>query len=95
MRHIEDLADAAFSRGIARYSAFLSDREQDLARAALGRAGVRDGWRFDGGWPEAERRVLCLEPEYSYGECPVRAYSCNAGHCPVRRSPRTRIIWAA
>ena len=57
MRHIEDLADAAFSRGIARYSAFLSDREQDLARAALGRAGVRDGWRFDGGWPEAERRV--------------------------------------
>ena len=72
MRHIEDLADAAFSRGIARYSAFLSDREQDLARAALGRAGVRDGWRFDGGWPEAERRVLCLEPEYSYGECPVR-----------------------
>ena len=63
MRHIEDLADAAFSRGIARYSAFLSDREQDLARAALGRAGVRDGWRFDGGWPEAERRVLCLEPE--------------------------------
>ena len=72
MRHIEDLADAAFSRGIARYSAFLSDREQDLARAALGRVGVRDGWRFDGGWPEAERRVLCLEPEYSYGECPVR-----------------------
>ena len=72
MRHIEDLADAAFSRGIARYSAFLSDREQDLARAALGRAGVRDGWRFDGGWPEAERRVLCLEPEHSYGECPVR-----------------------
>ena len=62
MRHIEDLADAAFSRGIARCSAFLSDREQDLARAALGRAGVRDGWRFDGGWPEAERRVLCLEP---------------------------------
>ena len=49
MRHIEDLADAAFSRGIARYSAFLSDREQDLARAALGRVGVRDGWRFDGG----------------------------------------------
>ena len=30
MRHIEDLADAAFSRGIARYSAFLSDREQVL-----------------------------------------------------------------
>ena len=31
MRHIEDLAHTAFSRDIARYSAFLSDREQDLA----------------------------------------------------------------
>ena len=39
MRHIEDLARTAFSREIARYSDFLSDREQDLARAALGRAG--------------------------------------------------------
>ena len=71
MRHIDDIADAAISRGIARYSAFLSDREQDLVRAALGRAGVRDGWRFDGGWPEAERRVLCLEPEDCYPASPV------------------------
>lgn len=40
MRHIEDLARTAQSRGIARYSGFLSDREQELARAALGRAGL-------------------------------------------------------
>lgn len=71
MRHIEDLAHTAFSRGIARYSAFLSDREQDLARAALGRADVEDGFRFEGGWPDAERKVLCLEPEDSYGEAPI------------------------
>ena len=71
MRHIEDLARTAFSRGIARYSGFLSDREQDLARAALGRAGVDAGFRFDGGWPDAERKVLCLEPEDSYGESPI------------------------
>ena len=56
MRHIEDLARTAQSRGIARYSGFLSDREQELARAALGRAGLEEGFRFDGGWPEAERR---------------------------------------
>ena len=87
MRHIEDLADAAFSRGIARYSAFLSDREQDLARAALGRAGVRDGWRLDGGWPEAERRVLCLEPEYSYGECPVRCVQLQCRALPGAALP--------
>lgn len=87
MRHIEDIADAAFSRGIARYSAFLSDREQDLARAALGRVGVRDGWRFDGGWPEAERRVLCLEPEYSYGECPVRCVQLQCRALPGAALP--------
>ena len=62
------LAHTAFSRDIARYSAFLSDREQDLARAALGRAGVQEGFRFEGGWLNAERRVLCIEPEYSCGE---------------------------
>lgn len=71
MRHIEDLARTAQSRSIARYSGFLSDREQELARAALGRAGLEEGFRFDGGWPEAERRILCLEPEYSYPENPI------------------------
>ena len=72
MRHIEDLARTAFSRWIPRYSGFLSDREQDLARAALGSAGVRDGFRLDGGWPDAERRVLCLEPEDSFAQSPIR-----------------------
>ena len=71
MRHIEDLAHTAFSRDIARYSAFLSDREQDLARAALGRAGVQESFRFEGGWLNAERRVFCIEPEYSCGEAPI------------------------
>lgn len=71
MRHVEDLARTAYSRGIARYSGFLSDREQDLARAALGRAGVQEGFRFEGGWPEAERKVLCLEPEDCFGSVPV------------------------
>ena len=60
MRHVEDLARAAFGRGIARYSAFLSDREQQLAQAALNRAGApEESCRFEGGWPDAGRRVLC------------------------------------
>ena len=37
MRHIEDLARTAQSRGIARYSGFLSDREQELARSTATR----------------------------------------------------------
>ena len=72
MRHVEDLARAAFGRGIARYSAFLSDREQQLAQAALNRADApEERCRFEGGWPGAERRVLCLEPEDCYPACPV------------------------
>ena len=80
MRHIEDLARTAQIRGIARYSAFLSDREQELACAALNRAGA-ESFRFEGGWPDAERKVLCLEPEGSYGVCPV---------CCVRLTCRTQ-----
>lgn len=72
MRHIEDLVHTAYARGIARYSSFLSDREQQLAQAALGRADLPVDYRFEGGWQDAERRVLCIEPEDSYGECPVR-----------------------
>lgn len=72
MRHVEDLVRAAFGRGIARYSAFLSDREQQLAQAALNRAGApEESCRFEGGWPDAERRVLCLEPEDCYPASPV------------------------
>lgn len=71
MRHVEDLARAAQTRSIPRYSGFLSDREQDLARAALGRAGMQEGWCFDGGYPDAERRVLCIEPEDCYPASPV------------------------
>ncbi len=61
MRHIEDLVRISRSRGIARYSSFLSDRERDLARAALNLSGAEE-FRFDGGWSGAERKLLCLEP---------------------------------
>ena len=72
MRHVEDLARASEGRGIARYSGFLSDREQDLARAALNRADVPESdHHFEGGWPGAERKLLCLEPEGSWPDSPL------------------------
>ncbi len=61
MRRAVDLLRAAQSRWDARYSGFLSDREQDLCRAALNREGC-DWYRFWGGYPDAERQLLCLEP---------------------------------
>ena len=70
IRHAEDLARVAQTRSVARYSDFLSDREQDLVRAAMNRSRC-DCWHMDGGWPDAERKVLCIEPEDSYPASPV------------------------
>ncbi len=70
MRRVAELCHAAQSRGIPRYTGFLSDREQDLAQAAVNRAGAGFA-RFWGGWPGAERKVLCLEPEAAPRREPV------------------------
>lgn len=70
MRHAEDMARIAQERGIPRYSGFLSDREQMLAQAAMHRCGC-SCYRFEGGWPGAERAVLCIEPEQPAPAAPV------------------------
>ena len=57
MRRVEELCRTAMRRGIPRATGFLSDREQALAQAALNREGC-DFARFQGGWPDAERKVL-------------------------------------
>ena len=61
MRRVEELC---------RTTGFLSDREQALAQAALNREGC-DFARFQGGWPDAERKVLCIEPPDSWPEEPI------------------------
>lgn len=58
-RRIKELAGAAQSSGAPRQTAFLSDRQQVLACAALSAAGCAD-YHFDGGYSEAERKILCL-----------------------------------
>ena len=89
MRHIEDLAHAAVSRGIPRYSSFLSDREQALARAALSRAGC-DCWRFDGGYPDAERRLAAIEPEGSWADSPLACVRLDCRAAPGDALPTHR-----
>ena len=70
MRRAQDLCRIAQDRGVARYSGFLSDREQSLAEAALHQVGC--SWAaFEGGYPEAERKLLCLEPAGALGEPPL------------------------
>lgn len=70
MRRAQDLCRAAQNRGVARYSGFLSDREQTLAEAALNQVGC-DWAAFEGGYPAAERKLLCLEPAGASGEPPI------------------------
>ena len=55
-------------RNIPAATGFLSPREQQLAQAVLRTAGVRDGFVWDGGYPEAERRLLLFLPDWAEGD---------------------------
>ena len=70
MHRVEELCRVAEARGIPRYTGFLSDREQSLAQAACNKAGCT-AIRFWGGYPDAERRVLCIEPPDAWQEEPL------------------------
>lgn len=52
-------------RGIPTATAFLSPREQLLAQALLNTAGIRSGYQFDGGFADAERKLLVFLPEWA------------------------------
>ena len=76
MRRVEELCRVAVSRGIPRYTGFLSDREQSLAQAACNKAGC-SCIRFWGGFDAAERRVLCIEPPDAWQEEPLAYLQCT------------------
>ena len=80
MRRVEELCRVAVSRGIPRYTGFLSDREQSLAQAACNKAGC-SCIRFWGGFDAAERRVLCIEPPDAWQEEPLAYLQCTAYGC--------------
>ena len=44
---------------------FLSPREQAMAQSLLAAAGVRDGFLSDGGYQEAERKILVFLPDWA------------------------------
>ncbi len=89
VRHAEDLARTAQTRGIARYSYFLSDREQDLVQSAMNRAQC-DCWHWDGGWADAERKVLCIEPDDAYPASPVVCVRISCHMLPGAQAPQHR-----
>lgn len=52
-------------KGIPTVTAFLSTREQTMAQVLLNTAGIHGGYRFDGGYDDAERKALTFLPEWA------------------------------
>lgn len=73
VRRVRELAGAAQSSGTPRQTAFLSDRQQALACAALSAVGFAE-YHFDGGYPEAERKILFLHGDSGKSAAP--RFSC-------------------
>jgi hypothetical protein len=55
--HLEDMIMISLRTGRARFSAFLTSREQQIAMAAAGRMGLA-GYRFFSGYEGGERAVF-------------------------------------
>lgn len=67
LARVLDKHDQMERRNIPVSTGFLSPREQALAVALLNSAGVRSGYAFDGGYQEAERKILIFLPEWAEG----------------------------
>ena len=52
-------------RNIPTATAFLAPGEQAMAQTLLNTAGIREGYRFDGGYEGAERKILVFLPDWA------------------------------
>ena len=52
-------------RNIPTAAVFLSPRERAMAQSLLNAAGIRSGYLFDGGYPDAERTRLLFLPDWA------------------------------
>lgn len=89
MHRVQELCTLAQKRGIPRNTGFLSDREQSLASAAMNREDCTYG-RFWGGWEQAERKVLCIEPPDTWQLEPVAVLQLTALNAQPPRVPGHR-----
>lgn len=81
LRHLTDLYLRAEKQSIYQYSAFLTPAEQDAFRKNLPKGALP--FAFDGGFPEAERRVLVCGDEETFGyppEPPLAVLSIAPAH---------------
>ena len=64
LARVLDKYEQSQRKNIPAATPFLSPREQQLAQALLNAAGVRDGYGLDGGYEEAERKLLVFLPDW-------------------------------
>ena len=77
-----DKYEQAQRRNLPTETGFLSPQEQAAAKALLNAAGIREGFRFFGGFEGAERQKLLFAPEWMDAEelpaqCGVSAVVCR------------------
>lgn len=65
MARILDKYEQMERRGIPAVTAFLSPREQSLAQILLNTAEIRSGFLFDGGYENAERKLIAFLPDWA------------------------------
>ncbi len=63
-----DKITAGMDRNIPANSAFLSPREQEMAQYLFGK---QEGLSFVGGYPDAQRKMLCYTPDYMEEYAPI------------------------
>lgn len=64
LARIWDKYEQTERKNIPGSTVFLSPREQQMAQGLLTAAGIRSGYVFDGGYEEAERRILIFLPDW-------------------------------
>ncbi len=74
LRSIADKVNLSITRHLPYSTKFLTPREQSLAEALLRHMGVSE-IEFDGGYPEAERRILLIKSEFVESENPLTVVS--------------------
>ena len=78
----EDLLEACGRSGAPRFTAFLTEGECALARQTLER--LQGSFDFWGGYPEAQRRIVCVHPPEYAPE--YQAYPIACVHLTYRRA---------
>lgn len=64
LAHVLDKCEQSRKRNIPAHTDFLSPAEARSAEELLHAASLHDGWTFAGGYAGAERRMLCVLPDW-------------------------------